>query len=548
MIPRAEVPSLVFRRFFTGIAAALGVAATLSTAAAADSVAEGIRTQVERLREHGTITLHGQAVFNTPDMATFYERRGFEPAWTRAGAVDELLASIRGIERDGLQPADYHPDAIAAALAVRDRTSLDVLATDALVRLMSHLRSGKVDPASLNKEWNLEPRVDTTTLSELLDVAFVGPSVSHAIDQQRPTHFIYDGLVRTLAEYRALAARGGWPTVPAGPKLTLGATDPRVAVLRARLAATGDLPADADRTSQTFDADVAAALEVFQDRHRLTADGTVGPATLVALNVPVTARIEQVRVNLERARWVLGGLGDSFVLVNLPAFKVYVIRHRERVWEARAQVGKTARQTPMFRADMRYLVVNPTWTVPPTILAKDILPSARKDPKYLAKRGLVAVGRNGKPVDPASIDWSTAGTRFPYTLEQAAGRDNALGRVKFIFPNPYAIFLHDTPHRELFTSDERSFSSGCIRVESPLDLATVLLEGSEWTREKIQQAVDAGKTQTLLLAEPLPVVIVYWTVSIGASGQVRFAKDVYAYDPLLARALDAPVRRAVTWR
>lgn len=262
----------------------------------------------------------------------------------------------------------------------------------------------------------------------------------------------------------------------------------------------------------------------------------------------VATRIDQIRANLERARWVLGGLGDSFVLVNLPAFKAYVIRDRQLVWETRTQIGKTARQTPTFRSDMRYLVVNPTWTVPPTILKNDIVPAARKDPKYLARRGLVAVDRQGRPVNPASIDWAAAATRFPYTLEQAAGRDNALGRVKFIFPNPHAIFLHDTPSRELFAPDERTFSSGCIRVEAPIDLAGVLLEGSDWTRDRIQQAVDSGKTQTLMLPAPLPVVIVYWTVSVGTSGVVRFARDVYQYDPAVTRALDAPVRRAVTWR
>lgn len=516
--------------------------------AADEGPAEGIRTQVERLREHGYITLHGEAIYNTPELAAFYEQRAFSPAWTRPGAIDELRSAVRDSARDGLNPSDYHPDAIADALAVRDRVSVDLLATDALARLMAHLRRGKVDPATLNREWNVDPRTDTTPLGALLDIAFVGPSVSHVIDQQRPAHFIYDGLVTTLAAHRAVAERGGWGTVPAGPTLALGDTDPRVARLRARLAASGDLAGGGDLTSDLFDADLEAALKAFQDRHRLTADGALGKATTEALNVSVATRIDQIRANLERARWVLGGLGDSFVLVNLPAFKAYVIRDRQLVWETRTQIGKTARQTPTFRSDMRYLVVNPTWTVPPTILKNDIVPAARKDPKYLARRGLVAVDRQGRPVNPASIDWAAAATRFPYTLEQAAGRDNALGRVKFIFPNPHAIFLHDTPSRELFAPDERTFSSGCIRVEAPIDLAGVLLEGSDWTRDRIQQAVDSGKTQTLMLPAPLPVVIVYWTVSVGTSGVVRFARDVYQYDPAVTRALDAPVRRAVTWR
>ncbi len=509
---------------------------------------EDIRAHVERLREQGAITLRGDRVYNTPELAMFYEERGFSPAWTRRGAVEELIAAIRSVERDGLTPDHYHLRAIEDAVRAGDSVTTDLLATDALVHVLSHLRRGKVDPTTFSREWNHEPRADSTTLTELLNLSFMAPSVGHVIDQQRPAHFIYEGLVRTLAEYRLIAQRGGWPSIPPGPRLSVGDSDRRVPALRERLAATGDLAAGADRASEAFDAVVEAGIKTFQDRHRLTPDGVLGKATLDALNVTVGARVEQIRVNLERARWVLGGLGDSFVLVNLPAFKAYVIKDRSIAWEARTQIGKTARQTPTFRADMRYLVVNPTWTVPPTILRNDIVPAARKDPGYLQRRGLVAINSAGAVVDPASIDWSRAATRFPYTLEQPAGRDNALGRVKFIFPNPYAIFLHDTPSRALFTPDERTFSSGCIRVESALDLAAVLLEGTDWTREKVEQAAESGKTQTILLERPLPVVIVYWTVSVGEKGVVRFARDVYSYDSRVARALDAPVHGAVTWR
>ena len=329
--PRARSRRVLLRRFFV----CLGIVAAVSPAARAaiDGTPEGIRTQIERLREHGTITLRGESVYNTPELATFYEERGFSPAWTRRDAIDELLAAIATVEQDGLTPDDYHPGAIEAALKAGDTVTADLLATDALVRVLSHLRRGKVVPTSFSREWNLEPRADTTTLAELLNLSFDGPSVAHVIDQQRPAHFIYDGLVRTLAEYRSIARQGGWPTVPDGPPLKVGDSDPRVPPLRARLAATADLAAGADRASQAFDTEVEAALRTFQDRHRLTADGVLGKATLVALNVTVAARIEQLRVNLERARWVLGGLGDSFVLVNLPAFKVYLIRDRN--WSGR---------------------------------------------------------------------------------------------------------------------------------------------------------------------------------------------------------------------
>jgi murein L,D-transpeptidase YcbB/YkuD len=210
------------------------------------------------------------------------------------------------------------------------------------------------------------------------------------------------------------------------------------------------------------------------------------------------------------------------------------------VWEARAQVGKAARKTPSFRANMQYLVFNPDWTVPPTILREDVIGAMKKGQNAVARKGLRIYDRQGNEVPPASIDWSTASAgSFPYTLRQPPGPTNALGRVKFIFPNPHSIFLHDTPSRELFASDTRTFSSGCIRVEQPLDLAAALLDRQEnWTRARIDEVVATAETQTVYLTEPLPVLIVYWTVSVGASGEIRTARDVYALDPPLIRALD----------
>jgi murein L,D-transpeptidase YcbB/YkuD len=327
-----------------------------------------------------------------------------------------------------------------------------------------------------------------------------------------------------------------------GPALKPGATHPRVGVLRKRLEISGELAGGS--AGDQYDDALAGAVKRFQEGHRLTADGSIGRATLAALNVTAAARVDQIRVNLERSRWVVGGLSDTFVLVNLPAFKVYLIRAGKNVWETRAQVGRAGRQTPSFRADMRYIVFNPDWTVPPTILAQDVLGAMRKGEDAISKKRLTILDRRGRPVAPASIDWSAATpATFPYTLRQPPGPDNALGRVKFIFPNEHAIFLHDTPSQELFRADERTFSSGCIRVEQPLDFAAVLLDGQQdWDRARVQRTVDAGKTETVFLTQPLPVLIVYWTVSVGASGELRYARDVYGLDAAVLRALNARSR------
>jgi murein L,D-transpeptidase YcbB/YkuD len=295
-----------------------------------------------------------------------------------------------------------------------------------------------------------------------------------------------------------------------------------------------------------YGADLEAAVKNFQAHHRLTDDGVIGRGTIEALNVTADARTMQLRVNLERARWVVGGLRDSFVLVNLPAFKAYVIRDRKNVWETRTQIGREARKTPTFRADLKYLVLNPDWTVPPTILAQDVLAGMKKGQNTIAKKKLTILDDRGRPVDPAAIDWQAATPRtFRYTLRQPPGADNALGRVKFIFPNEYSIFLHDTPSQELFAADQRTFSSGCIRVANALDLARVLLEGQRtrpdgWNAARIDASIAAGQPQTVNFEEPLPVLIVYWTASIGAGGDLRFARDVYGLDAPVLRALNAP--------
>jgi murein L,D-transpeptidase YcbB/YkuD len=504
---------------------------------------ESLRIRVEQLQEGQNTVIRGERLKQREAVIHFFQARNFTPAWPGDG--DQIVRAIREIELDGLTPADYHLAAIEALRSAPPTASgrdsdLQILLTDAVAALVDEVRFGKVRPVRLDRRWNVNPREGTPPVETLLAPIAASSSAASAIGGLKPSHFIYRGLKEALASHRALAARGGWPVVPPGPPLKPGRRDTRVAVIRKRLAATGEI-ADASGTGE-YDETLAAGVRLFQERHRLKADGTIGRATLDALNVSAAERVAQIRVNLERARWVIRDLKDSFVLVNLAAFKVYVIRDGTVVWETRAQVGKAGRQTPAFRADMRYLVFNPDWTVPPTILAKDVLDAMRNGQNAIAKKRLTILDRQGRPVSPDAIDWTTATPKtFPYTLRQPPGPDNALGRVKFIFPNEHSIFLHDTPSRDLFVADERTFSSGCIRVEHPLDLAAVLLQGQDdWTSERIQRVLDGEKTQTVFLKQPLPVLIVYWTVSVGVSRELHYARDVYNLDGAVLRALNGP--------
>jgi murein L,D-transpeptidase YcbB/YkuD len=516
------------------------------TTAQSPTIEHTIRLRVEQARLQPTLGVRGARLLQPDAVARFFEAREFAPVWRLPGGAQQMLTAVRNVDQDGLRPADYHLSAITAALDAYTKApspetaaDLQVLIADAAAALIDHVRYGRVRPSSLDKRWNVDPRVGAPALDVALNELARASAVDVGVEAQKPTHFIYTGLKQALARMRGVASSGGWPAVAAGAAIKPGATDPRVATIRYRLRVTGELAGTASADDTAYDPGLESAVKNFQSHHRLTDDGVIGKATIDAMNITAEARVQQLRVNLERARWVVSGLSDTFVLVNLPAFKAYLIRDRKNVWEARTQIGREARQTPTFRADMKYLVLNPDWTVPPTILAQDVLVGMRKGQNTIARKRLTILDAQGRAVDPATIDWQNATpANFRYTLRQPPGPDNALGRVKFIFPNQHSIFLHDTPSRELFASEQRTFSSGCIRVEHPLDLAAVLLEGQgNWNSTRIQDAVDSTQSQTVFLTTPLPVLIVYWTVSVGATGDLRFAKDVYSLDPAVLRAL-----------
>jgi murein L,D-transpeptidase YcbB/YkuD len=518
-----------------------------SALAQSDAAAEAIRERVETQGE-ATATVSGVHVVSRMTLPRVYAAAHFQPLWTREENVRELFDAIRDSSSDGLSPLDYHLTELArlwparAASPTPERVAdFDVLASDAFMLLLYHTYFGKVDPLSLNPNWNFDRReVSRKEAADFMLEAIASGRIKNSIEALRPHHWQYDGARAALASYRKLAADGGWRPIPAGPTLRQGMTDPRVPLLRQRLAATGELsgqPLDAE----AFDEALASAVRAFQQRHLLTADGAVGAGTLRELNVPVEERVNQLRVNLERGRWLLHDFPEGdFVVADIAGFSVRYVRNRKTIWRARAQVGKPYRETPIFRASIQYVVLNPTWTVPPGILEKDILPGVKRDRSYLAKKGLKVVDRNGRELDPASVEWSRYTARnFPYYLRQDAGEDNALGRVKIMFPNPHVVYLHDTPSRALFEQDDRAFSSGCIRVERPLELAELLLaDPTTWNRKALDEAVAAGTTRTVNLPKDVPVLLAYWTVDQDDTGNTVFKRDIYGRDPPLLRALD----------
>lgn len=516
-----------------------------------DRAGEVLSERVDLVRAGGRVVVAGEELVSHVALPRLYEDAGFRLLWQDPQRIESLIAALRGVEADGLDPNDYHHDALERlAAATRadatpaQRAELDLLATDAFVVVLYHLYMGKVDPLSIETTWNFDPKsVKDSEALAFLKRALDSGRIREALDEVRPKHWMYESGRLALAEYRSIEAHGGWDPVPAGPSLKPGTTDPRVPALRRRLKISGDYAGALD-ASETYDAALVEAVKVFQARHQLTPDGAVGPGTLRELNVPVRARIDQIRLNLERARWVLGSIEAQHsdqVIVDIAGFGVRYVRNNRVIWHARAIVGQEARQTPIFRALIDRVIFNPTWTVPPGILEKDVIPGMRRGTNVLARKHLKVYDRQNRPVDPATIDWKRYnGRNFPYFLRQDSGDENALGRVKIDFPNPHLVYLHDTPTRSLFDKDERTFSSGCIRVENALELARILLNDPvRWSAEAIRQAVDAGQTRTVTLATKVPVLLIYWTVDQDEAGRVVFKRDVYDRDPPLLRALDA---------
>jgi murein L,D-transpeptidase YcbB/YkuD len=527
-----------------GILLALAWLGSSAPSPSGDPLAARIESQIGRLTSGSRLVIAGEVISSKVVLPELYRSRGFSAVWTETRDVDDLISFIRAVESDGLRPEDYHLHPIETLRPRRDtpeqRADFDILLSDALARLGHHLYLGKVDPTRLDPDWNGRPKVTERARNEWMRNTLGSKGVRASLEEARPARRYYAALSQALAAYRSIEQRGGWPAVPAGPALREGMRDPRVAIARRRLAITADVAGPAAPTdSLLFDHALDDAVRRFQYRAFLNPDGVLGAGTARAMSVPVSQRIDQIRVDLERARWVMHDLPPRYVLVNISSAQLYFIEGDTLAWRARCQVGKVARKTPIFRAEMTHLVFNPTWTVPPGILGKDILPAARRGEPVLQRKKLKVIDQKGRVVDPSTVRWPAKASDFPYMLRQDPGPDNALGRVKFMFPNQHSVYIHDTPSKDLFEHTTRTFSSGCVRVEHPLELAErVLVDSKRWSRQAIQETVDKGETKTVNLARPLPVLLLYWTVNIDEKGLVRFSDDVYARDAPVLEALD----------
>ena len=539
-----------------GVFSAVAVALTVLLATApirADAVQEELRRRVEASVTGMPIEAGDDLIHSIVTIRDFYERRSFEPAWIADGkpsrTARDLLEALKGAEAEGLRSGDYHLGPITSGLEQSRRSrripaavDLEFLMTDAFLLYASHCLAGRLNPETIDPEWHARRR--EADLAGVLQDALSRRRIGESLAALLPPQQGYARLRTALSRYRSFASAGGWAHVPEGPTLRRGDTDTRVARLRDRLHVTGDL-AEAGQEDPVFDDEVDAAVRRFQARHGLEVDGLVGAATLAALNVPAQARVRQIIVNLERWRWLPQDLGQRHVLVNVADFHLEAVDAGAVVQDMRVVVGRDYRRTPVFSDMITYLVFNPSWDVPLKIAVNDLLPQFKQAPDYANRMGfkiLQGQGAEQREIDPRSVDWNRLRPGdFPYRLRQAPGPKNALGAVKFMFPNKFNVYLHDTPARELFARSERAFSSGCIRVEHAVDLAHWLLEGQDgWDPAGIAEALASRREQTVRLARPTPVHLLYWTAWVDESRAVRFRRDVYDRDRRIADALAEP--------
>ncbi|MEM8688318.1 MAG: L,D-transpeptidase family protein [Pseudomonadota bacterium] len=476
----------------------------------------------------------------------FYRERNFEPVWTTEGGATQkartLAKLLHAAGEEALHPNTYRADVLDDLISASDSetlSGLELVLSKALIDYGRDLGSGTVVPNRVNKDVYVFPKGPTP--EGLLARAASTDDIKGLVASLKPQTANYERLKAKLAEFRAWAQRGGWGTVPEGPTLKPGMEQERVVALRQRMIAGLDLPAEKAADSKAFgtlyDPILVEAVKHFQYRHGIDQDGVVGPATLTSLNTPIETRIRQMEVNMERRRWMEDDLGRRYIFVNLADQFLKVVSNGKTVHTARTVVGKTYHSTPVFSKKMKYIVINPYWNVPSSIARKEYLPKLRQDAGYLLRQN-IHVLRGGSRIDPYSVNWNAvSSSAFPFRLRQDPGTKNALGRIKFMFPNRFNVYIHDTPAKSLFAKSKRVFSHGCIRVENPPELAEVLLKEQGWSLSKVTGAIAARKKRVVNLKEPIPVHITYLTAWVNKDGSTHFREDVYGRDKRLAAAL-----------
>jgi murein L,D-transpeptidase YcbB/YkuD len=522
-----------------------------------DKVRECLISRLTSMNIKNKIDSKTRLICNPELIFDFYVHREFKPVWVTKGEVNTkatvFIDTIIGADHEGLNSEAYHREDIMTLLTdiklsiAKDihesekLTELELLLSDAFFSFGFHLSEGIVDPYSNNFNWHIKK--PKKNLTKMFQTILSSDSLEGFVDAFQPHHPGYLRLRAALVTYLNIKKSDCWPEVPAGRLMRKGDHGTWVSVLRSRLIISGDLPESTHSNPTCFDDVLEDGVRRFQARHGLEVDGIVGSKTLAALNVPVDDRIRQIRLNMERWRWLPQDLGERHVIVNTADFKLNIIENEKTAQSIKAIVGKIKRATPVLSRKIKYLELNPYWNIPFNIALNTIIPCIKKDPEYLADNNIRIFEdwtANARELAPESIDWSQITKKnFTYRFRQDPSNSNALGRVKFMFPNKFSIYLHDTPSRNLFNMTKRTFSSGCIRIQKPIQFADYLLrDHPKWDLEKLIAAVNSKKNKTILLSHPINIHILYWTAWVDNDGIINFREDIYGRDSRLSIALN----------
>ncbi|NMH27494.1 L,D-transpeptidase family protein [Flavobacterium silvaticum] len=469
-------------------------------------------------------------------LLNFYRLNDYHTFWENEAKRKNALLVLADSYKLGFDPEFYGITRLNSfekrykTLIDAERVTYDILLTYSLRSYLAHVYEGQCDVRKLNLNWAIYRH--TKPITDLMLGGIKGDSLSKVIRFLEPKHPVYKGLIKALAMIDALPA-SDFKTIRIDGRIRRGDSVAVVSEVKKRLIFWGDLSAKAN-TSAFFNSQTIRALWRFQKRHGLPVTGSLTKATVEALNCKPSVRRKQIVVNIERWRWFPHSMDGQYVIVNIPDYSLYLIKDKDTLDSRKVVVGKAERSTPVLTSTFNEIILNPTWTVPPTIIKEDLGPDAAKDTNYFKNHRLTIYDWKKKLVSPSKWD---ATKPNDYYYVQDPGSDNSLGNVKFNFPNNFMVYLHDTNHRDYFSYHKRSLSSGCVRVENPLPLAQQLINDEQWTLDKINEVVVTKETTSVKLKDKIKIYQLYWTAWLNNKGQIEFREDIYNLDEPLYAAL-----------